>query len=121
MQLYHLLSFLTILSLGSAIPAPLPQQRPVEEYPWVITNLVVFTAAPGRNASSHISFDFQDINQGLEMRTCCKRSVPPGVTLVDTNTYYDCNNNTVGFRFGGGSLDLKRTYYDPLSVPTSQD
>ena len=97
---------LCFLSATTALPL---EKRLVEEEPWHLTNLAVFTATNGFKNSS-IAFNFLDSNAGLETNTTCSRSVAGAVE--DGSTYYSCENNAVAFRWNGNTLDVRRYYKD---------
>ncbi|TKA79394.1 hypothetical protein B0A49_02611 [Cryomyces minteri] len=97
----------TLFTLATA--APVLEKRFVEETPWHLTKFFAFTAAPGPDGVSAISFHFCDTNAGIEVETECSRTLPPGSgrSPVDPDTYYPCKNATVRFQFKGCREELQ--------------
>jgi len=136
-----LFMFLTLAWSARAGPIPILERRLAENIPWHLTDLYLFTAAPGPNGVSSVGFHFSDVNNGtsapqgnhsrdfltesqlanilsisgLELETYCSRTLPAGsgLSAVDPDNYYPCFNDGVSYRLGaGGKLDVKRTYQD---------
>ncbi|KAL2353010.1 hypothetical protein BJ546DRAFT_951493 [Cryomyces antarcticus] len=66
----------TIFTL--TIAAPVLQKRFIEETPWHLTKFFAFTAAPGPDGVSAISFHFCDTNAGIEIRPSAHARYRPG-------------------------------------------
>ncbi|TKA65127.1 hypothetical protein B0A49_08185 [Cryomyces minteri] len=111
----------TLFTLATAVPVL--ETRFVEETPWHLTKFFAFTAAPGPDGVSAISFHFCDTNAGIEMETECSRTLPPGSgrSPVDPDTYYPCKNATVRFQFKGDTIDVARSYKDSSVGPPGLD
>ncbi|CAK4031468.1 Hypothetical predicted protein [Lecanosticta acicola] len=120
MLAYILLALLALFDRTLAGPTTFRKYKAgctalIEEQPWHITNLITFQTHAGvRNRSSYISFDFKDVNKGLELTTSCNRTLPVGsnATLSDAR-YHHCVNQSVNFVFENGVVSLERYFEDP--------
>lgn len=104
---------------------------PIEDLPWTISNIVVFTSnITSTNAAksssgmgmtmandtvysdeSFIDFYFCDSNEGLELEVECTRST--NGSLMDDENFYPCDQRGVVFKYGGHSLEVQRAYKSP--------
>lgn len=89
----------------------------IEDTPWQITNLVTFQTnltSKASNCSSYISFNFRDVNTGLELSTSCNRTVKAGGNETLSNeAYFPCESEDVNFIWEDGVLSVERWYEDP--------
>ncbi|KAM3415796.1 hypothetical protein BST61_g9306 [Cercospora zeina] len=95
----------------------------VEDSPWAITDMTSFQALPGsNNVSSYFVFNFEDINDGLELKTNCAFTLPPGsnASVADDN-YHLCASVDVRFKYSGQLLQVSRWYQDPCLGPPPYD
>jgi hypothetical protein len=111
-------TLLLLFNLFSTIALALPFNStacPIEDLPWTINNLVVFTAAPANHTTAtspidFIAFDFCDINAGLELETSCFHETNGTTALENPVHYYLCEDGDVRFRWTGRSLQIARAY-----------
>lgn len=100
--------------LGQAAALNTSTKRYVEQYPWQIRDLTIFTAKATSAGASYISFTFNDNNTGIALQTTCQRFILPnsGQSLADSN-YHLCQNTSVEFQLTNDQLKLARGYVDP--------
>jgi hypothetical protein len=101
--------FTAILALLGRVTALPLLKRLVENEPWHLANLAIFTSTSDTKNSS-ISFDLVDNNARLQLETTCSRSILG--SIKDPNAFYPCTNNTLAFRWDGRTLRVQRTYID---------
>lgn len=87
----------------------------LENNPWIVRKLQAFTAAPGTDGPSFVSFHLQDTNTGLKLNTMCSRYLPKKSTepCEDPNNYYSCDDDSVQFMYDGKTVTIERTFTDP--------
>lgn len=106
---------------------------PIEDLPWTISNIVVYTAdksVPTTTMTkdgggmdmgtagdttflneSFIDFTFCDSNEGLELEMECSRFT--NGSLLDDEKFYPCDERGVVFRFGKEGLEVQRAFKSP--------
>lgn len=116
----------------AALPTD-PVFCPKEDFPWTISEIVVFTsnisaADAAKNSGSmgmsmgtagdiiystesFIDFVFCDANQGLEFEVECSR-ITNG-TLADDENFYPCDKRGIVFQFTGHSLEIQKAFKSP--------
>ena len=104
--------FLPLVSLASltlAAPHLKRQTCSSSTLQWTITGFTTFTANPGPNAVSSISFDFVDETSGTSSE--CSRSLPTGTggSPADPNNSYPCANAAFQYKWDGTTLSLEET------------
>ena len=95
---------------------PEPSPSKIGEYaPWQVSTITGFYARKGTHEASYINFFFEDTNEGLGLSTQCSRFILPTSKdqLKDASAYVACQNNTVGFAFGGNEILIRRSWTDP--------
>ncbi|KAF2212376.1 hypothetical protein CERZMDRAFT_97652 [Cercospora zeae-maydis SCOH1-5] len=95
----------------------------VEDSPWAITDVTSFQAHPGSsNVSSYFAFNFEDINDGLELKTDCSFALPLGSNVsVADDKYHLCTGGDVRFKYSGQLLQVSRWYQDSCLGPPPYD
>lgn len=123
--------------MAAALPAR-PVFCPIEESPWTISNIVVFTSNISGSdvlknsvgtgmgmgmtgdttfsTESFIDFTFCDANEGLHLEVECSR-ITNG-TISDEINFYPCDRQGVVFQYYGRTLEIQRAYKSPWSVMT---
>ena len=106
----HFLTVLSIASLGLA--APLSERQTCSTgstLQWTVTGFNTFTANPGPNGVSSISFKFVDQTSGTSSN--CGRSLPPGSgqSVIDPDNSYFCDNTAFQYKYDGTNLDLEES------------
>ncbi|KAK5130794.1 hypothetical protein LTR08_001684 [Meristemomyces frigidus] len=126
-----LLATLTLLPLAlaaptpasqtPAAPTPTPCKAKIEQLPWHLTNLTIFTSSHNTNSSStpgsSLSFHFCDTNDRLQLDTTCTRTLAAGSALVDAETYYPCEGGDVRFIYAGAWVGVERGFEDDCLGP----
>lgn len=105
----HLLSLLSLASLSLAAPHVKRQTCSSSTLQWTVTGFNTFTANPGPNGVSSISFDFVDQTSGTSSE--CGRSLPAGSggSPADPNNFYSCANAAFQYKWDGTTLSLEET------------
>jgi hypothetical protein len=83
------------------------------ELPWKLRNIIIFNAAENSTFGSHISFHFEDPNEGNAVTANCTRSTLPNQSLM-SNFYSSCSlaNNAVRFQYDKNSIAIMRYVHD---------
>lgn len=105
------------LALPSRVDSSIHRRAdcPNENKPWIITNITSFTSSKNKqtsstqNPTSSISFDFNDLNPGIELNTSCSRQTNT-TSVVDPTNYYLCDDINVEFKWLGDSLQIARRF-----------
>ncbi len=107
-MIMHLLPLLSMVSL--ALSTPLTKRDTCVSQEWAVQGFTSFTADPGPEGSSHISFRFVDPN--TDTISSCGRTLPPGSgrSSADPDHFYPCDDASVQYEFDGSKLTLKHTY-----------
>lgn len=105
-----------IALLTSTTAAPTLNKRCdalIETIPWQLVNIQLFNAtSPGPTPSS-ISFHFCDQSPRLELDTECSYVFVPGESSTPGPGYQPCANDSIGFTYGNGVIQVERQYKDP--------
>lgn len=107
---FSLLSLLSLTSLALATPNVRRQTcSDASTLQWTVTGFNTFTANPGPNGVSSISFKFVDETSGTSSQ--CGRSLPPGSgsSPVDPDNFYTCDNAAFQYKWDGKTLSLEET------------
>ena len=105
----HFIPLLSLASLALAAPQLKVRTCSSSSLQWTVTGFNTFTASPGPNAVSSISFDFVDNTSGTSSE--CGRSLPKGTggSVADPNNFYSCTNSAFQYEWDGTTLSLKET------------
>ena len=94
--------------------APQSSSAPISESePWILTHIKKFEATSA-NGVSYITFDLEDTNDRIQLKTTCTRVVLPGKgNILDGATTVSCANPDVAFSYDGSTIKIQRSYNDP--------
>lgn len=105
----HALTILSLASLALAAPHPIKRQTCSDSstFQWTISGFNTFTAAPGPDGISTISFNFVDTTSGTSSE--CSRSLPPGSgrSAIDPDHTYFCDSDAFQYKYDGTNLALE--------------
>jgi hypothetical protein len=80
---------------------------------WKLTNIVIFDAAQNSTVNSTLSFTFEDLNPGMELKTNCSKTVASGQSLA-SNFYQPCDaHSDLRFQYYEDKLSIYRGIVDP--------
>jgi len=111
-----LLAFITLFTATIAIPTSTSLDTVkrcnalIETVPWQLVNIQLFNATVPGNSTSSINFHFCDTSPGLEIETECGYIFPSGQNA--TPAYQPCVNQTIGFTYSDGLIQVAREYQD---------
>lgn len=85
----------------------------IETVPWQLVNVQLFNATTTGTTPSSISFHFCDQSPRLELETECSYTFQPGESGTPGPGYEPCANDTIGFTYNDGLIQVERHYEDP--------
>ena len=85
----------------------------IEERPWQVSRIFVFTANENSAQSSSVSFNVVDTNVNLVLNTTCFATFPSGQSPDTGDNWFPCEDEHFRFKYTGGQVGIQRTWDDP--------
>jgi len=85
----------------------------IETIPWQLSNIQLYNNTSPDAIPSSISFHFCDQSPRLQLDTECKYPFQPGESGTPGPGYQPCANDSIGFTYGNGLIQIERHYEDP--------
>ena len=84
----------------------------MENLPWYLSHIEVYTAYANSTSNSSISFNLYDKNAGLQLNTTCGAIFGKGADPDTGEGWANCQNSTVKFQYTAGTIGIQRSWED---------